>query len=579
MEATANFAFGPRKNAGLSRRFRNAALSLILATSFLLKLHHLNHASVKPLDEVFHALVARNFLKHPLMPTLVDQPFLPYDDQNWQEGHLWLHKPPMAMWQIALSFAALGVNTFSLRLPSAVLSTLAAWLTYLIGAELLDATAGLIAAGFQAFNPVILMLVHGYLFSDHVDISLLFWTEASIYFLCRGMRTGSRGDWALSGVAEGLAFLSKTYPALIALGLALLVWLFSKPARKTKDRNLGTFILAATVTVLPWNVYAAIRFPGQFAYENLNILHHLSENVEQWAGPWDRVAFDYWISTFYVFYAAILCGVLIATVRAVQTRKLGLWLILAWAFGAAVPNLLATSKTPSATLIGWPAAWLLLGYLISSAIQKDRWALGVWMISMLLAVVFLTKRSIPNQGWGYDGGGAGSIMLKHLWVIEQFAAALVIGFVLTRLKWRRAMIAIATIATIALFVQPDFLDRPPGYFNVAWRVTRIDREEPDFAAIGQFALRLPSNAAFLVREQSKLENKQIEFATDRSCYSLDQPDWRPDAEALEQAGAIPFLVTSENVGLPVVLSNAATGEQGMKVYACTPAAARFASGQ
>src|ERR1700733_4176310 len=194
---------------------KTALLALILICSFALKLHHLGHQSLKPLDESFHAIVAENFLKHPLTPTLNDVQLVPRDFRNWQNAHIWLHKQPIAMWQIAISYALFGVSAFALRLPSAILSTIAVWLTYLIGIELLDTTAALIAAALQAFNPVILSLVHGYLFREHVDISLLLWTQVSIYFLVRFLRTQRRKDLILCGIAQGLAFLSKTYPALI----------------------------------------------------------------------------------------------------------------------------------------------------------------------------------------------------------------------------------------------------------------------------------------------------------------------------------------------------------------------------
>src|ERR1700676_3448114 len=138
-------------------------LGLILLGTFLLKLRHLDHTGLTRWDEVFHAVVAQNVLKHPLKPTLVDVPYLPYDMTKWGENHVWLHKPILPFWQIALSFALLGVNTFALRLPSAILSTAAAWLTYLIGKELLDRRAALIAAALQAINPFLLTLVQGYL--------------------------------------------------------------------------------------------------------------------------------------------------------------------------------------------------------------------------------------------------------------------------------------------------------------------------------------------------------------------------------------------------------------------------------
>src|SRR5437016_1135732 len=113
------------------RRREMVLLALVLLGSFLLKLNHLDHLSLKALDESFHAVVARNLLKHPFTPTLIDRPVLPYDYRSWQANHVWLHKPIVPLWQIAASFALLGVSTLALRLPSAILATAASGLTYL----------------------------------------------------------------------------------------------------------------------------------------------------------------------------------------------------------------------------------------------------------------------------------------------------------------------------------------------------------------------------------------------------------------------------------------------------------------
>jgi hypothetical protein len=560
-----------------------AALAIILFGSFLLALHHLDHPSIKPLDEVFHAIVARNFLKHPLTPTLVDRPYLAYNASDWLTNHIWLHKPPMALWQIALSYRFFGVNTLGLRFPSAVLATLAAWLTYLIGAELLDRTAGLIAASLQAFNPVLLMLVHGYVFSDHVDISLLFWTELSIYFLVRALRTGRRIDLILCGVAQGLAFLSKTYPALIVTGIALAAWLLPRTflargdGRRLRGRGVGLIILATAVTAGPWMASTAIRFPDEFSYENVQILHHVNQNVENWAAPWDRLAFGYWISIFHVFYPAALAAGIWAIIRAMQKRDLGLWLIIAWTLGVMTPHLLVTSKTMSATLVGWPPAWLLLGYLISRAVRGERWALGIWSISMLLAVAWIKADDIPRQGWGAGPGGFGSIMLGHLWVVWHVVAALIGGGLLAWMislsarRWPRpSLIAIAVGATLLVAIRWSKGDHPAGYIRVAVQVADdSDAREPDFSAIGKFADKLPPNAAFIVDEQERLENKLVEFATDRSCYAMELHDWHPTARALTAAGALPYLITRSTEDLPIVFVDAA---QDRIVYACTPAA-------
>src|SRR5262245_17554130 len=111
-------------------------LLLILTLSLAFKLINLGHAQLTYWDESFHAIVARNLLKHPLKFTLYEDPWLHFPPSDWGSSHIWLHKPPLALWQIASSYFLLGVNMFALRFPSALLSTGAAFLTYRIGVEI-----------------------------------------------------------------------------------------------------------------------------------------------------------------------------------------------------------------------------------------------------------------------------------------------------------------------------------------------------------------------------------------------------------------------------------------------------------
>jgi 4-amino-4-deoxy-L-arabinose transferase len=565
----------------VTARQAGALLLLILGSSFALKIHNLDHAAIKPLDEVFHAIVARNFLKHPFTPTLVDHPFLPYNHDDWLSNHIWLHKPPLAMWQIAASFAILGVNTLALRLPSVILSTLAAGLTYLIGARLLDRTAGLIAAALQAFNPVILMLTHGYVFSDHVDISLLFWTELSIYFLTVAMTSKKKWPLICCGISQGLAFLSKTYPALIVTPLALIALMTasqSPQSRGVPPRNLRKFailLITTILTIAPWMLSIAIRYPHEFLHENAEILHHLNENIENWAAPWDQVVFYYWIDIFHVYYPAIIAAGIIFLFRAFQNKKREHWLILAWAGGVILPNLLATSKPMCATLIGWPAAWLMFGYLISRATRRDRLALGAWLTSALLALLFLNHNSIPTrpENWGQHPTAFAAIMRQHLWVLWQVLAALAVGVLFHTLmlppKAHRAAVGISTLATILLAITFWKTSHAPGYLKVATEVTQINANTPNFQTVGEFAAKLPGNSAFLVIEQSRLENKLVEFATDRTCYPATSENWPTEARDLAQAGALPYLLSAEKWPLPIVYADIS---EGRTIYACTPAA-------
>ena len=90
----------PNQHQRSRPRFAPAVLCLILASSFLIKLNHLGHASINPVDESFHAVVARNLLKAPFKPMLYADPVLAYDYQDWKANHVWLHKPIWPLWQM-----------------------------------------------------------------------------------------------------------------------------------------------------------------------------------------------------------------------------------------------------------------------------------------------------------------------------------------------------------------------------------------------------------------------------------------------------------------------------------------------
>lgn len=376
-------------------------LLCILIASFVSVLRNLGHSKIHYWDEGYHAIVARNLTKHPLKFTLYDQPWLEYDYKSWGTNHIWLHKPPVAMWQICVSHFIFGINAFALRLPSAISLVLSAWLTFRIASDLFDKRAGLIAAFLQAFNPFLFASVHGYRYSDHIDIALLLWVQVSCWFLLRGIRSGKRRNYILSGVAMGIAYLSKSYLALITFGLAAVVWfvaLSKRIVRKYRAKRIQTALLegqdeaghvvsdvdnvkirlsdvivqlfAAIGTVAPWTIYCLIKYPKEFIWEHKRVLDHLNTNVEGWGASWDRPLFEY-MPLFYPFiYAAIFAAALCLLVVMFRHWQLPELLVLAWGIGVILPHTLAETKTPSATMISVPALVMCLAAVISRAYQS-----------------------------------------------------------------------------------------------------------------------------------------------------------------------------------------------------------------
>jgi 4-amino-4-deoxy-L-arabinose transferase len=417
-------------------------LAVVLAGSLGLKLNHLGHRSIHGLDEVFHAIVARNLLKHPLVPTLYEREYLPSDEHDWQFATVWMHKPPLPLWQ----------NRRELR----VVRTDAAGAAAAFGAardrrgvadvpdrrDAVQPPRGFARRGASRAEPATFTLVHGYIFSDHVDVAMLFWTELGVWLVARAA-FGAR-EWEgeapaepessgvigsaeaspsryvlLAGVAQGLALLSKAYPALIITGLAIVTSLMSR----LRARHVAMLLITTLVVIAPWVVWCLVRFAREFLAEQALILRHLNADVENWAGPWDRLAFDYLARSFHMFYPMLLAGMLLLLWRAWRGRDARPAFVIAWFVGVVIPHLLATSKTPSAALIGWPAGWILLAVMIDRALRGDALLLGAWLGAAAVGVVWPARFATQGMGWSDPPLFAG-VMRQNMWVVWHAAIAL-----------------------------------------------------------------------------------------------------------------------------------------------------------
>src|SRR5262249_25003072 len=153
----------------LSRQDEKLALLLLMAAGFLLRLYAGSDLFLHGWDERYHAVVARNLASHPLKPTLYDNPVLPYDYRDWSTDHIWLHKPPLTLWAMALSIRLLGPTELAVRLPSMLLSSLAILAVFGVGKLLSDTRTAFLAAFFFCVNGNLLNLAGGRVPLDHVD--------------------------------------------------------------------------------------------------------------------------------------------------------------------------------------------------------------------------------------------------------------------------------------------------------------------------------------------------------------------------------------------------------------------------
>lgn len=533
-----------KPTANLTPRMMWLALGMVLITAFLLRLNELGQLQVKDLDEAFHAIVARSMMRNPLYPMLYERPFLPFDPTNWLSNSIWLHKPPVALWHMALSMSLLGESNFTMRFPSLLLSTGAVALTFLIGRSLGDVRAGLFASILQALNPAITRFVHGQVFSDHVDIAMLFYCELAVWCLIHATkRSGSR--WAiLTGAAMGLAYLSKSFPCLFILGLAMVFRLSQRVPRlgtalTLSGRQLTAIVWSSVAVALPWTLWCWTMFPREFAHEQLYVFQHLTTDIETFAGPWDRLWFEYLFRALLEWYPLALVAMLYVACDAWRTSDGRRWFVVLWALGVIVPHTLAVSKTPSATLTAWPALWLAIGIVLSDATRGRSSAIAIAAGAALLIAFwpqFPVQLPVLKEDYTFA-----KIMLVEWRVLVHVGALLVAGLIAARfMRDRRLRPLYASFLLAAVLGFPIARHARIGFLTS----DDVDSSAVAFPMLGKFVReKAPPEAVFFVQSDSRNAYVIAMWWLDRSCYPLRKDRLEMEVAKVRERGGRPFILS------------------------------------
>ena len=129
-----------------------------------------------------------------------------------------------------------GTGEFGLRSLSALAGVATVPVAYLIGIELRGRRAGLIAAALVAVNPMLLW----YSQEARAYALLVLLCAVSLLYCVRALRSGSRRDFVLWGVASGLA-LATHYFAIFPIA-AEAIWLLHRRSRESAP-GLGIIAL------------------------------------------------------------------------------------------------------------------------------------------------------------------------------------------------------------------------------------------------------------------------------------------------------------------------------------------------
>jgi hypothetical protein len=444
-------------------------------------------------------------------------------------------------------------------------------LTYRIAADLFDKRTGLIAAFLQAFNPFLFESVHGYRYSDHIDIALLLWVQVSCWFLLRAVRDGKRGNYILSGIAMGIAYLSKSYLACITFGIAFVVWGVVKGKqiyhrRRASEENaqnetivekirlsdIGIHLLAAIATVAPWVIYCLIYYRKEFLWEHKRVLDHLNTDVENWGASWDRPLFDYMPLFYPVFYAVLIAAVLCLLVVLFRRWHFAELFVLAWGIGVIVPHTVAQTKTPSATLIAVPPLLICLAAVISRAWQRRDWVYtSIWAAGMLAMTVISGGRTLVKSRAEFsDLKMFAPFLQANFWIIKQLLFIFLLltffccVYLLLRQHKSQRWIGLG-LRTVALIIALFCAGR---YVHTAYSVTQRNSRVPLYETGGKrLQSEMPENACFFLDDERVGAHFDLMYYADRSTYQIynghrNKPlDFNRLAKKAREAGAIPYI--------------------------------------
>jgi len=383
------------------------------------------------------------------------------------EPHLahvpYFEKPILAYWLAAAAQACFGSSPLAARLPSILATVGSVAMTYLIGRELRGRRFGLAGAGVFATCAIVPITASVLL----TDEPLAFFHALATFAYLRHERA-PRSAWVwLAWAALGLGTLAKGPVALVLAATSLVAWLAVN--RRLADlrflRPISGLAVVAAINV-PWWMLVWERDPRfvDFFFIHLNLAAFFEHGVNHPQGPWYYFA-TLPLSVFpWTLIAVVAIGIatwreLLPAARAAVARRPAppadharLFLVC-----MVVPPLLfltaSTSKLWYYVLPLCPAIALLCADDVMRRTAADR-----WLRSALLATAALVAAGLVAAWLVGTSGAAAHVHFDPSWLPAAGAfavcvlASLVVGGVLVRRGLVARGLAIASAATIVLFV-------------------------------------------------------------------------------------------------------------------------------
>jgi 4-amino-4-deoxy-L-arabinose transferase-like glycosyltransferase len=361
---------------------KKLGIGLLLISAFLLRMLMISLDNyVQDWDERFHALVAKNMIDHPFRPMLYKRHIMSFNPEDWSGMHIWVHKQPLFLWQMALSMKIFGINSFALRIPSALMGCIMVLLTYDIARKWLrNEQVAFIAALISTFSYYILELTSGWRSLEHNDVAFTFYMTCTFWAFTRYLHSSYNIKWAvIIGVFAGLSILVKWLTGLLIFGGWGLYLLLSLPnVELRKFLHLGLSIMIALIIFMPWQIYIQSEFPVETAIAYEHNRKHITSDLGHEGSVFYHLQFlptsyNIWLIPF-----LIIGMVRIFTVKEID-RKLSIAFVAMIMVVFAFFSIIVRTKMPALVFPVSAIMFIIIGFGIYSLAEwlSDYWKLAL----------------------------------------------------------------------------------------------------------------------------------------------------------------------------------------------------------
>ncbi|MFX1519939.1 MAG: ArnT family glycosyltransferase [Promethearchaeota archaeon] len=233
-------------------------LILILILSIIIRLFFLDRPELQSRDEGVHAVVARSLLINPLKPVLIANP-IPGLENIREFPHIFLEKPPLIFWLMAVSYKIFGVNEFAVRFIPAVFGVFSVLLIYLLAKQFFEKKVALLSSLLLS-----LCQFHvKYSRQGMLDVPLTFFILLTLFLFIKGFNSKSASPtfFILAGISQGLGILTKWHAAIFPTITIILFICLQKKWNVLFSKKLGIYLISVVLSALPWLVYMYMSFP------------------------------------------------------------------------------------------------------------------------------------------------------------------------------------------------------------------------------------------------------------------------------------------------------------------------------